>query len=128
MAHGRADLRWPTPILEAIGRTCIDDDRSHVRRRVAGPLVEMDEPRVRPSGIGPEFPALERSDRRRYFQTLAGNFAGKVGGRGVDRNEDVALDNIVERHGPLRPAVPELLLGAGFVETRADQLQLAWRN
>src|SRR6516164_2926091 len=38
------------------------------------------------------------------------------------------LDDIVERYGPLRPAVPELLLGAGFVETRAGQLQRAWRK
>src|SRR6516165_9266582 len=65
---------------------------------------------------------------RRHFEALAGNLAGKVGRRGVDRDEDVALDDIVERHGPLRPAVPELLLCAGFVETRAGQLQLAWRN
>src|SRR5262249_35364282 len=115
-------------MLEAVGRACIDDDGGHVWRSIASPLVEIDEPRVRPRGIRPEFPALERTDRRRYFQALAGDLAGKVGRRGVDRDEDVALDNIVERHGPLRPAVPELLLGAGLVDTRAGQLQRARLN
>src|SRR6516164_3035346 len=80
----------PMRPLEAIGRTCIDDDRSHVWRRIASPLIEIDEPRVRPGGIGPEFPALERTDRRRHFETLAGNLAGKVRRRGVDWDEHVA--------------------------------------
>ena len=93
-------------MLEAIGRTCIDDDRSHVRRGIAGPLVEIDETRVRPGGIGPEFPTVERTDRRRHFETFAGDLAGKVGRCRVDRDEDVALDDVVERHRPLRPAVP----------------------
>src|ERR1700756_5331239 len=115
-------------MLEAIGRTCIDDDGSHVRRRIASKRIEIDEARVRPGGIGPQFPALDRTDRRRDFQTLAGDLAGKVGGCGVDWDEDVALDDIVERYGPFCPAVPELLLCASFVEPRAGQLQFARRN
>src|SRR5262249_61542122 len=121
MAQRCADLRWPTPMQEAIGRACIDDERSHIWRRIAGPLVEIDEPRMRPRGISPEFPPLDRTDRTRDFDTFADYFAGKVERRGIDRNEDVALDDVVERDGPLRPVVPELLLGAGFVETRAAQ-------
>ena len=91
---------------KTIGRACIDDDRCHVWRRIAAPLVEIDKTRMRPGGIGPEFPTLERTNRRRHFETFAGDLPGKVKRRGVDRDEDIALDDIVERDRPLGPAVP----------------------
>ena len=82
-------------MLEAIGGTGVDDDRRHVRRRIAGPisltLLKLSKRACVQADIGPEFPAFDRPHRACYFNTLGGDLPGKVEGRIGDLHVDVAL-------------------------------------
>ena len=59
--------------------------------------------------------AFNRIDGRGQFDAFAGDFACDIGRRDIDRHQDIALDDVVQRHGPFRFAIPKYLLGSGFV-------------
>jgi hypothetical protein len=66
---------------------------------------------VREGGIAPKLQAVDGPNGSGQFDALAGDLAGNVHGGRIHRDEDVTLRDVVSGDGPLRPAVPQRLLG-----------------
>src|SRR5712675_2614844 len=78
VAHRAADLDRPAPLVPAIGRPGVDDERSDIGRRVAGERVEFLVARMRQGDVAPELPAVQRPHGGGELDALGVDLAGEL--------------------------------------------------
>src|SRR5580658_1367655 len=119
-------------MFETIGSSGVGNEGSDIRGCVAGPRYEVSVEVERieilvaglcPCDVAPELQTFDWTHCTREFDTLGPDFTRESGCCIGDRHIDVALGDVVDSESPLRSVVPQELLDAALVNSRAGQRQ-----